>query len=251
MDKGIGVFGRSYEMMFGNDLHSAGSVDRVLVEQMIKLDGGSVQWLYGAYTDLSARYTPGSRPVFDALAARLRGRTDSDTVDNITRHCRDIVTRCDADTEEMIFGGTEEEIVERGTNWCTDIARVACVLFQVARFPSRILTTANTKLAYSGHCVTEVFYDAKWGVADPTNGIVFRHPTGGPASAWDIQNDGRLADAQGEQFESVGISNYNADERNRYSYTTSRINDYYRAILHHSDQQWPGGVRWIHGEDQA
>ena len=38
MNKGIGVFGRQYEIMFRNDPHAAGSVDRILTEQMIKLD---------------------------------------------------------------------------------------------------------------------------------------------------------------------------------------------------------------------
>jgi len=253
MNKGVGIFGKQYEIMFRNDPHAADSVDRVLTEQMIKLDGSSVEYLYGPYTDLSTRYTPGSRLFFDTLAARLRGRTDSDTVDNIILFCRNIVANCDTDTEEMIFGGTEEEIVERGTDWCTDIARVACLLFQVAGLPSRILNTANTKFAYSGHCVAEVYYDTKWGVADPTNGIVFRHLGGAPASAWDLQNDRRVANrfTTGEQYASVGISNYYANDKGLYNYATSRVNEYYRAVLKHSAQQWPGGIRWIHGEDQT
>jgi len=55
------------------------------------------------------------------------------------------IENCDTDTEDMVFGGTEEEVVERGTYWCTDIACVACIMFQIAGFPSHVLTTANTK----------------------------------------------------------------------------------------------------------
>jgi len=250
MKTGIGIFGKQYEAMFRNDLHADGSVDRVLVERMVKLDNSSVEYLYGAYTDLSARHRPKNRPILENIVARLMGRTNPETVDNIVIYCRQIVENHTVDIEQMIFGGTEEEIIERGTDWCTDIARVACILFQVAGFPSRILNTANTKLAYCGHCVTEVYYDGTWGVADPTNRIVYRHPGGGPATAWDIQNDGRLAGSptRAGQYESVGISNYYADENDKYRYATNRINAYYRAILEHSDQQWPGGIRWIHGE---
>jgi len=51
------------------------------------------------------------------------------------------------------------------------------------------------------------------------------------------------------QNESVGISNYYIDEKSKYSYETSRANDYCRAILKNSDEQWVNGLRWTHGED--
>ena len=180
MKKGTGSFGKQYEIAYKNDVQAEGSVVRTLFEQMIKLDNDSVEYLYNSYTDLSNRYKQGSRIYFESIVNKLRGQTDSETIDNIISYCRNIVENCDTDTEDMIFGGTEEEVAERGTYWCTDIARVACIMFQIAGFPSRMLTTANTKYAYCGHEVTEVYYENKWGVADPTSGVAIRYPDGTP-----------------------------------------------------------------------
>jgi len=230
--------------MYKNDVQADGSVVKTLFEQMIKLDNDSVEYLYNSYTDLYSHYRPANRVYFENIISTLKGQTDTNTVDNIISYCRNIVENCDMDTEDFIFGGTEEEIVERGTYWCTDIARVACVMFQVAGFPSRIINTANTKFAYNGHTVAEVYYDNRWGVADPVTGAIFKHENGTPMSAWEIHNNGIDG-----QYESVGISNYYIDEKENYSYETSKVNDYCREILKHSDEKWAGGIKWIHGED--
>ena len=271
MIKGMGSFGKQYEIAYKNDVQAEGSVVRTLFEQMIKLDEDSALYLYSSYTNLTNRYKPGSRSFFEKIVESFKGQTESETIDNIIAYCRNIVENCDTDTEYMIFGGTEEEVVERGTYWCTDIARVACIMFQIAGLPSRMLTTANTKFAYCGHTVTEVYYENKWGVADPTSGVVIRHSNKTPASAWEIQKNYDIANQSfyrkysnlqseieeegyiffppGEQYESVGITNYYIDEKDRYSYKTSKVNDYCRAILKNSDEKWASGLRWIHGED--
>ena len=263
MRQGVDIFGKQYGIAYRNDTHAEGSVDRVLFEQMIKLDDSSVEYLYCSYTDLCSHYESGDRAALEQIVKRLKRRRPSRTVDRIVSYCRKIVKACDTGTDDMIFGGTEEEIIGRGTYWCMDIARVACILFQIAGFPSRILVTANTNFAYCGHNVTEVYYDGKWGVADPTNGIVVRRPNGAPACAWEMHNDPAIANRvfykkyprwedffpPGEQYESVGISNYYADDKEKYSYETNGVNGYCREILRHSDERWAGGIRWIHGED--
>ena len=267
MQKGISIFGKQYEVGYKNDVQADGSVVKVLFSEMIKLENNSAEYLYGSYTDLSNRYKSGSRVFLENTVNGLKGQTDSETIENVTLYCRTIVMNCDTDTEDMIFGGTEEEVIERGTYWCTDIARVACIMFQIAGLPSRIVTTANTKFAYCGHMVAEVHCNNKWGVIDANSGIVFKHRDGTPMSVWEIHNDYNLANQAfyqrhpeaenegylffppGEQYESVGISNYYVDEKDKYNYQTSRVNDYCREILRHSDEKWARGIRWIHGED--
>ena len=244
MRKGIGIFGKQYEIMFKNDTHANGSVDVILSEQMIKLDADSVEYLYSSYTHLFSHYKSGSRIFLENIVNSLKCENPSETVYNIISYCKNIVENCDIDMNDMIFGGTEEEIIQRGTDWCTDISRVACVMFQIAGLPSRIINTANTKLAYYGHAVTEVYYNNKWGIADPTNGTVVKNQNGNPVSAWEIHSE-----CNDEQYESIGLSNYYIDEKENYSYETSGLNDYYREILKHSTEQWAGGIRWIHGED--
>jgi hypothetical protein len=266
MQKGIGIFGKQYEFGFKNETHAPGSVVRVLFDEMIKLDESSAGYLYNGYTDLSARYEPGSRPVLEGISRTLKGGTDAETIDNTVKYCRDIVMGCDTETEDFIYGGREEEVIERTSYWCTDMARVACVLFWVAGFPSRIIVTANTKFPYCGHTVAEVYYGGKWCLTDPNSGLVFRHENGAPASAWDVHNDYetanriyRINDQQpaedngmffppGEQFESVGIVNYYIGDMEKYSYETSGTNEFYKKILKNSDEKWAGGLRWLFGE---
>ena len=244
MKKGLGIFGKQYEIMYKNDVHAKGSVDRVLTEEMIKLDKNSAGYLYTAYTGLYNSYIAGSRIVLENIVTELKRQTEADTVDAIISYCKNIVDNCNYETEDMIFGGTEEEIIERGTYWCTDIARVACVMLQIAGLPSRIVITADTRFAYSGHVVTEVCYNSEWGVCDPTSGKVFRDENGVPISAWKMHSC-----RVDEQYESVAVSNYFVNDKEKYSYETSTVNDYYRGILKHSSEQWAGGIRWIHGED--
>lgn len=51
------------------------------------------------------------------------------------------------------------------------------------------------------------------------------------------------------QLQCVAISNYFASDRGRYDYTVSRVNGYNRPIVEGSRMGWPGGLRWLHGED--
>jgi hypothetical protein len=241
--------------MYKNDTHAQGSVDRVLFERMFLLDAQSVDYLYSGYTDLTARHVPGSRPVLEKIVRRLQKKSQARTAANIVRYCRKkVLEPCNVSTADMIFGGREEDIIARTTYWCTDLARVGCVLFQVAGLPARILVTANTNFAYCGHQVAEVYFDEAWHVADLNEGLLYPH------SAWEIHNkpgliagkpEGYIFFAPGEQYQSVGISNYYVDESENYSYETSRVNDYCRAILAHSAKNWEGGIRWIHGEEQT
>jgi len=268
MKRGTGVFGKQYEYGYKNETHAPGSVVRALFDEMIKLDNESVDYLYGGYTDLSFRYIAGSRPVLEKNAKELQGGSNVQTVDNILAFCRNVVERCNTPSKDFIYGGIEEDVIERATYWCTDVARVACVLFQIAGFPSRIIVTVNSNFAYCGHIVTEVCYDGKWCLTDPNASIAFRHENGTPASAWEVHNDYDIANniyritdpdgfygnsiffPPGEQFESVAIVNYYVDDYDKYDYTTSGTNDFYKKILQHSREKWAGGLRWVHGEER-
>jgi hypothetical protein len=84
---------------------------------------------------------------------------------------------------------------------------------------------------------------------------------GKPVSTWNLMSDHHLIKrhylrdksimyrALG-QFRGAAISNYFVWCWREYDYTVSKINNYYRSILEISNQGWPGGLRWIHGEDR-
>lgn len=260
--RGIGVFGPAYAAMLANDAHAPGSVDRVLQERMVLLCPPTADLLYSRFTPTRATWTAGSRPALDRAAARAarRCRSTAEVVLAVARFCRDLSARAPADLDAMRFGGTAEQIIARGSDWCTDVARAACVLYQVAGLPSRLVYLADTARAYCGHAIVEVFHDGRWGAADASTAVVYRDASGRPATTWQLMHDAALVAANAppgphysmpEQFRAAAVANYFAADRARYDYTVSRLNAYCRSILEQAEQSWPGGLRWLHGEDEG
>jgi len=260
---GVGQFGRAYQTMFENDAHVPGSVDCVLMERMIRLCPETAAYLYEKHTPTQVRYPGGSRPELERCVevATAACNSDKERIAEIARFCADLGKNVSEDLDAMLVGGTEEEIIRRGSDWCTDVARVGCALYQVAGFPARLVYLADTAQAYSGHVIAEVYRSGAWGAADPTTAVVYCRPEGSPASTWELMNHLLWIDAHRKaagtpytragQFRCAAVSNYFCWEREKYEYTTSRLNNYYRSILEMSDRGWPGGLRWLHGEDTS
>lgn len=253
--RGLGQFGRAYQRMLENDPHAPGSVDRVLMKNMVRLCGETAEFLYRDFTPTRVVYHAGTRPklehyVASACANRVAG---------IAEFCAALGKRATEDFDAMRVGGTEEEIIERGSDWCTDVARVGCALCQVAGFPSRLVMLADNARAYSGHVIIEVRADGVWGAVDASTGVVYRHANGKPASTWELMNQPELiaAHARGKdtpystaaQFHCAAIANYFVADSANFDYTVSGVNEYYRSILTMSARGWPAGLRWLHGKD--
>jgi len=160
----------------------------------------------------------------------------------------------------MRVGGTEEQIIQRASDWCTDVARVGCVLCQVAGMPARLVYLADIGKAYSGHAIIEAFYSGRWGAVDSSTGVIYSHRDGRPAGTWELMRDPALLAAHARpgatytnagQFSAAAIVNYSVADRDAYDYSVSGLNDYYRSILAQSARGWPAGLRWLHDEDKA
>lgn len=254
--KGLGQFGPAYKIMFENDIHAPNSVDRVLTEQMILLCPKTQEYLYSKFTPTKVSYTNNPRPILEGYLKKIIGnsKTEYEKIKLITKFCKKL-----AKTEAKIFGGTEEKIIKRGSDWCTDLARVGSILFQIAGFPSRLVTLINIDKAYSGHEIAEVYWNNKWGAIDTTYGIIYRNKEKRPLSVWDLMNDPglirinvkrSLANEMIGKFRSAALVNYFAKDFKKYIYTKSKVNDYYRGILKMSSRGWPGGIRWLNNEDK-
>ena len=260
--RGIGQFGPAYEAMFRNDSHAPVSVDCVLVEEMVKLCPETADCLYTEYTPLEVFYEEGTRPELErhVKAMNDESHSDEETIEKIALFTSCLQENAEDDLDKLLLGGIEEEIVERGSDWCTDLARVGCVLFQVAGFPARLVILADTEKAYSGHMIVEVCRAEVWGAVDTTTNVVYRHPGGKPASTWDLMSNHLLIErhkreastlyTNSGQFRAAAITNYFVWQSSRYDYTVSGVNKYYRSILEMSIKGWPGGPRWLHGEDR-
>jgi transglutaminase-like putative cysteine protease len=260
--RGIGQFGPAYRYMYERDVHAPGSVERVLLDRMIRLCDETAADLYVEPAPVTA-WATGSRPELERYLAAATADcvTDEERIAGVVRFCASLAASVPDDLEAMRWGGTEEEIIRRGSDWCNDLARVAVALCQVAGLPARIVFLANTSQAYSGHVIAEVYRAGRWGAVDPTNGIVYRHPDGAPASTWELMNDPSLIlthwpgepspDDRTGLYRAAAIADYDIRDATQYDYKISGINAYYRSILEQADRGWTGGLRWLHGEDRS
>ena len=248
----------AYQRMLQRGVHAPNSVDRVLISQMIRLTEASADYLYRDYTPTQALYEPGSRPGMETAVRRalkipnLESHVATlESLRQITTYLADIASSADdVPLDELVFGGTEERIIARPTDWCTDLARAACVMLHVAGAAARIVCLFDTVRAYSGHQVIEAYVEGSWVCADPVNGFVYQQGDGTPASALDVMRERRTSSGkQNGLFRAVFLVNYNPMQASTYDFTESRANAYYLSILTQSSAGWPGGLRWLHGED--
>lgn len=255
--QGIHQFGRNYAFMLENDTHALGSVDRVLAENMVRLCAETVEFLYIGYSPALATYEKGARPKLECFAADAGAchGTRKERIGRIAKFCHDLGARAPDELDKMLFGGTEEEIIARGSDWCTDVARVACALSQVSGVPARLVWLFNLSQAYSGHAIIEAFIEGVWGAVDPLNDILYRHADGRMATTWDLMHDEQLVlrswkdsssfYAESRQFGGAAVCNYPISCVSSFDYTVSLLNDYTRRILEMAAANWPGGLRWL------
>jgi hypothetical protein len=259
---GTGAFGGAYQFMMERDAHACGSVDRALASSMVRLCPQTADCLYTSFTPSEVRYARGSRPGLEMIldSIRPRGSCPEERLAAIIGFTRKLGDGAEQDLQKMRIGGKEEEIIERKSDWCTDVARVACVLCQVDGFPCRIVNLFDLDHAYSGHVIVETRRAGRWGALDSSTGIVYRAADGLPASVWDLMNNPGLVEehrkrpgacyTRSEQFRAAGIANYFVWDSLRYDYTVAGMNEYYFSILSMSTKGWPGGLRWLHGENE-
>ena len=195
--QGIDQFGKAYRITLENDTHASGSVDRVLAETMVRLCAETADYLYTGYSPTSVHYEKGSRPLLEQFVADAGASqgTFTGNVASIVDFCQSLGEGASDDLDGMRFGGTEEQIIARGSDLCTDVARVACAMCQMASVPARLVSLFNLSQAHSGHEIIEAFMEGVWGAVDPLNGIVYRHSTCtatltvGQLRTWDMMND--------------------------------------------------------------
>jgi hypothetical protein len=221
---------------------------------MVRVGPATEAILYQSYTPTTVITRPGSFPRLEQHLRRALGSSlpiaDETALERIATFCRSIGEACEAadpdnlHLDSMKFGGTEEEIIERTTDWCGDLARVGVTLCQMAGFPARLVYLVATKQAYSGHVLSEVFRGATWGALDPLHGIVYAEE-GKPVTAWELVKKGEVP-----PHDAAAVSNYFSWEREKYDYLLSGLDSYNRSILEMSAKGWPGGLRWLHGEDR-
>ncbi len=163
------MFGKEYGVMLKNDLHAGNSIDHKFLREMILLDEESYSFLY--LSGVPGIDNMNGHELFD-FAQQFRVTSDKESIKNVLDFTKNKVKGFNVEFSNMIFGGTEKEILERGTDWCADMARVGAVLLECMGIPARIVHLANLSRAYNGHVVVEAYYEGKYGVCDFISGYL-------------------------------------------------------------------------------
>ena len=243
---GYGVFGKAYEYMFKNDLHHEGSVDHIILKNMILLDEESKSFLYKAPQSVSKNI---SNHALYEIAHKLKGDNHLESIDRTIEFVIEIVKKCDTPFKEMVFGGTELEIIKRGSDWCTDISRVGAALIQCLGMPSRIAILVNPFQAYHGHQVVEIYLEGTYMMCDFLYGVIARLDQN--YSVYDLLskpklvhkiysskiNDSKQLDYITSLYILAAISEYEISKK--HDYQTSKPNQYYLKMMNlQQDGTW-------------
>lgn len=235
---GYGVFGKAYEDMFKNDLHHQRSVDHVILKNMILLDIDSKSFLYKSPQPVSKDIC--NLTLYE-FALKLKGDNHLESINRTIEFVNEIVEKFNTPFEEMIFGGTELEIIKRGSDWCTDISRVGAALLQCLGMPSRIAILVNQFKAYHGHQVVEVYLEGAYMMCDFLYGVIARLDQN--HSVYDLLskpklvhkiysskiNDSNQLDYITSLYNLAAISEYDISQK--HDYQTSKPNEYYLKMM--------------------
>ena len=246
MKIGCNVFGRAYEHMFRNDLHHKRSVDHKLLKNMVFLDENSKPFLYRAPQPVSDDIH--NHALYE-IAHKLKDDNHLESIYRTIEFVNSIVTKYDVAFEEMVFGGTELEIIHRGSDWCSDLSRVGAALLQCLGMPSRIVMLVNPFKAYHGHQVVEVYVDGTYMMCDFLYGVTGKLDR--YYSVYDLLNNAILVkkiynikiDDENQLDYIAGLYNLAAiseyDINKRHKYYTSKPNKYYQKMMNlNQDGTW-------------
>ncbi|HUW56287.1 MAG TPA: transglutaminase-like domain-containing protein [Planctomycetota bacterium] len=190
------------------------TVDGQMSHDRFRLCEATADYLYSEHTPLEIGYERGTRPELEKhVETILKGVVgEREKVIAILRFVRDLHWfRPDAATKgvaDLFHGGTEEEVIKKGSNMCNEQSRVFCVLCQVAGIPARYVGHS-----VGGHGVSEARVEGGWAYFD-NRGKYFVKDDGTLASAWDLIQDPGLIDRQTPEVQ--------ADIREGYDYEGTR-----------------------------
>ena len=116
--KGYDVFGKAYGYMLRNDLHDKDSIEHKLLQEQIKLDSVSEPLLYGGYQVL---YSLENHELY-LFSQKFKTKNELESLKLLVKYTSELASNFNVPLKDMYFGGTEKEILSRGTDWCFDLA---------------------------------------------------------------------------------------------------------------------------------
>jgi hypothetical protein len=173
-----------------------GGVDIEVINDQIILNEKTKDYLYSDYTPREIKYVRGSRPMLEKIVAEhvRPGMSQREKALALMRRVRDNQDHGLA-SPNLFYGGNEEDLLRRGAIMCNEVSRLFVCLCQIAGLPAR-LHGAHI----SGHMMTEVLTDGKWGWIDSMKGMAPVTDKDEPASVWDLMQDPTLNERQPRSY---------------------------------------------------
>lgn len=183
-------------------IYREGSVDWVFFNEAVVLTADTADALYRDFTPLAQPYVRGTRvfleKIVDAVTAGCK--SDRQKALALLDWVRDIPVTYQNVDGDPFHGGTEEEVIRKGSSMCNEQARVLGILAQVAGMPSRYVghmtpIDFDDPKSGTGHGVNELYIENHWAYFD-IRGKFFLKPDGAFASTWELIRNPALIDAQ-------------------------------------------------------
>ena len=233
--QGYDVFGKAYGYMLKNDLHDINSIEHKLLQEQIRLDSVSEPFLYGGYQIL---YPLENHELY-IFSQKFKNNNEIDSLKSVVKYASELASNFNVQLKDMYFGGTEKEILNRGTDWCFDLARLSAVILDCIGLTSRFIFVANPDKAYNAHVLLEVYYNDSWGVVDPLYGYIFYDTN--PICAKDILYSKQMNSMDEDyknMFKQISIAEYNPNDKEN-KYLISKCNEYtYKINTIEQDGTW-------------
>ena len=169
------------------DANYNGGVDYQLAAGQTLLCSETAPFLYDRFTERKTRYRRGTRPRLEAVVAECTaGRaSERDAMLALMRFCRDLYKKNPGRDmfrdKDYIYGGAEEELIEKGEELCECLGRLFVGLCEIAGIPARVVIHN-----IGGHIVAEALVNNHWAYVDPRAGMYFIKPDKTMASTWEL-----------------------------------------------------------------
>jgi hypothetical protein len=240
---GLRGFSPQIDELVERRIYGPHTVDAVLEDAARQVDPLDCEWLRAPpeRTEYALDSLRDRRPILAAIVDREAPDHGLDKLARFTARLAEVfpspehsnAAGCYRTPDDFIWGGTEEQIIAKGSDWCTEVARLLVALVQVAGSPARLVYTYSDR---DGHVIAEAHDGARWWLVDPLAPKVYASDLHGLATGTDAEREALTSGREGyyvhpRYFEHVAVSEYRLVEADRYTYDESRCNDFYRRLL--------------------
>lgn len=160
-----GVYQANWDQLYKN---YGDNVEWQRLREQVYLCDATREYLYSKPDKV--RYVKGTRPVIDAIVEYVtkNSSNDRDKVLSLLLYGRDLYLTHGKHIPYSFYGGTEEQLIEKGENLCECMGRLMVSLCEAAGYPGRIVMHV-----VNGHITCEIYLEDKWCFFDPRFAVFY------------------------------------------------------------------------------